>query len=75
LDATATEGVKLGNSEPERKEAPAFGPIPIGVLCTYEPARSRNESVVTKSRLPSPRVTFFGGRSPANTNLLTHPVG
>jgi pimeloyl-ACP methyl ester carboxylesterase len=76
--AAAAGGVGLGNWTPRLMAAPPFGPIPVGVVCTFDPARdARLEYAVTRGRIlaaESPHGTFRMADC-AHTELLTDPVG
>ncbi len=76
--ATAREGVKLGDPTRRLLAEPAFGPIPLGVLCSFDPDRDpRNVEVVARSRAlaaESPRGVFREARV-EHTQLVTEPAG
>jgi pimeloyl-ACP methyl ester carboxylesterase len=76
--AAAAGGVMVGNWTPRLMSAPPFGPIPVGVLCTFDPSQdARLEYAVVRGRslaAESPHGTFLMAHCP-HTELLTDPVG
>jgi pimeloyl-ACP methyl ester carboxylesterase len=76
--AAAAAGAGLGNWTPKLMAAPPFGPIPVAVVCTFDPKRdARLEYAVARDRIlaaESPHGTFRVADCP-HGEFLTHPVG
>jgi pimeloyl-ACP methyl ester carboxylesterase len=76
--AVAAEGMDLGDWTPSLMAAPAFAPIPVRALCTFdEVVDGRSEAAVTNTRLlaaESPHGTFLALHHVKHSELLTDPA-
>lgn len=76
--AVAAEGTDLGDWTPSLMAAPAFAPIPVGVVCTFdEVVDGRSEPAVANTRLlaaESPHGTFLALHHVKHSELLTDPA-
>jgi pimeloyl-ACP methyl ester carboxylesterase len=73
-NATAAEASNLGDWSPRLLAAPAFAPIPVGVLCSFDPiADGRPEEASRRLAAESPRGSFVAIHA-SHSELLHDPA-